>query len=144
MLWAWDLSCFRWISYGHDAVLLANFIRAHRGQRLLDLGTGTGIIALLAHAKTGAVVDAVDLSQASCSLAAKSVARNGLAHAISVLQADLRLLPDARLTRESFDCVVCNPPYYASGTEAQILHAGKARMKLHARSMMWLPAHIAC
>ena len=105
-------------SYGHDAVLLANFIRAHRGQRLLDLGTGTGIIALLAHAKTGAIVDAVDLSQASCALAAKSVARNGLAHAISVQQADLRLLPDARLTRESFDCVACNPPYYASGTES--------------------------
>ena len=28
--------------------------------------------------------------------------------------------------------------------KAQILHAGKARMKLHARAMMWLPAHIAC
>ena len=103
-------------TYGHDAVLLANFIRAHKGQRMLDLGTGTGIIAILAHAKAGVNAAAVDISKACCTLAEKSVARNKLEAHIRVFQTDLRQLPDGRLPQESFDIVVCNPPYFSSGT----------------------------
>ena len=32
-------------AYGHDAVLLTDFVRAHAGERYLDIGTGTGILA---------------------------------------------------------------------------------------------------
>ena len=53
-------------SYGHDAVLLANFVRAKAGGRMIDLGTGTGVIAILAHAKTGASVLAVDIDPDCC------------------------------------------------------------------------------
>lgn len=103
-------------AYGHDAVLLANFVRAKPGERFLDLGTGTGVIALLAHAKTGAAALAVDIDPACCELAQKSVDLNGLAGAIEVRRADLRAFsaPQAEL----FDAAVCNPPYYKAGTES--------------------------
>lgn len=105
-------------SYGHDAVLLANYIRARKGERLLDIGAGTGIVALLAHVKTGVNACAVDISERCCALMEKSVARNGLSGTVNVFQADLRQLPDARLPWESFDCAACNPPYFPSGTES--------------------------
>lgn len=105
-------------TYGHDAVLLADFIRARRGERLLDFCAGTGIIGLLAHAKTGVDVWAVDLSEQCCALMEKSVARNGLTEAVHVLHKDLRLIPDDNLPWESFDCAACNPPYFSGGTES--------------------------
>lgn len=103
-------------AYGHDAVLLANFVRAKKGERLLDLGTGTGVIAILAHAKTGAATLAVDIDPACCDLARQSVALNGLANAIEVRCADMRAFSAPQT--ELFDAVVCNPPYYKGGTES--------------------------
>ena len=40
--------------FGMDAVLLSGFARANEGDRVLDMGTGTGIIPLLMEAKTSA------------------------------------------------------------------------------------------
>lgn len=42
--------------FGMDAVLLSGFARARRGERVLDLGTGTGIIPILMEAKTEAKI----------------------------------------------------------------------------------------
>ena len=62
-------------SYGHDAVLLANFVRATRNDHVLDLGAGTGIVSFLVHAKTGAGICAADISERCCRLMEKSVAK---------------------------------------------------------------------
>ena len=103
-------------AYGHDAVLLANFVRAKRAQMLLDLGTGTGIVGLLAQAKTGARVLALDIDPDCCALARQSVERNGLLDKIEVRCTDLRTYsaPQTAL----FDVVACNPPYYRGGTQS--------------------------
>ncbi len=105
--------CF---TYGNDAVLLSNFIRIRPQERLLDLGAGTGIVALLAYARTGAGTYAVEIAPECCALMEKSLARNGLSEKIAIVQADLRSIPNERLPRESFDCVACNPPYHTGGT----------------------------
>lgn len=101
-------------AYGQDAVLLANFVRAKPGQTLLDLGTGTGIVGILAHAKTGARVLAIDIDADCCALALKSVELNGLSAAIDVRCLDLRAFSSKQA--ELFDVVACNPPYYRGGT----------------------------
>ena len=103
-------------AYGHDAVLLSNFARARRGERFFDLGTGTGIIAILVHAKTGADFVACDISERCCELARRSVEMNGLSEHICVKKADIRTL--SANEEGVFDGVVCNPPYYPAGTES--------------------------
>jgi SAM-dependent methyltransferase len=73
------------------------------GKRALDVGTGTGVLALLL-ARAGARVTATDLSPAAVACARENAARLGQAERIEVLEADL--FPAGR-----FDVVVCNPPW---------------------------------
>ena len=60
-------------TYGRDAVLLANFAKPSAKEHILDLGTGTGILAILISGKTGARVTAVELQKDAASLAEESV-----------------------------------------------------------------------
>lgn len=65
--------------FGMDAVLLSGFARAKRGERVLDLGTGTGIIPILMAAKTdGEHFTGLEIQEESADMAARSVACNGL------------------------------------------------------------------
>jgi ubiquinone/menaquinone biosynthesis C-methylase UbiE len=75
-------------------------------RRVLDLGTGTGLIAiLLATRLPNATVTAVDLAGEMLRLAARNVARAGLAHRIALARVDARELPYAP---GDFDLVVSN------------------------------------
>ncbi len=107
-------------SYGRDAVLLANFVRAKSGERALDMGTGTGILAILVNGKTGARITAVEIQQEAAALAAESARLNGQDN-IEVLAGDVRELHKS-LGYALFDLAVCNPPYYTGGTASPDPH----------------------
>ena len=101
-------------SYGHDALLLADFARMGRRDTALDLGAGTGILAILLNGRHGTPFTAVEILAEAAALMEESVAMNGQ-HDITVLCHDLRTLHEA-LPLESFSCAVCNPPYFSGGT----------------------------
>ena len=97
--------------FGMDAVLLTGFARAGERDRLLDLGTGTGIIPRLMEAKYHcASLPGLEIQPERADMAARSVAWNGLQDKISIVTGDIkeadRIFPSA-----SFDCITCNPPY---------------------------------
>lgn len=101
--------------FGTDAVLLADFCAARRGERVCDMGTGTGVIALLVSARAeGTTFDAFEKQADVADMAARSVRINGLEERIRVHACDLR---DAagRIGHEVCDLVVTNPPYTAQG-----------------------------
>ena len=104
-------------SYGGDAIALANFTRLKANERALDLGTGTGILAILLNGRYGARFTAVDIRADMCALARESVALNAQEGAIDVRLADLRTLRPAP-GFENFDAAVCNPPYFSGGTQS--------------------------
>lgn len=75
--------------------------------RVLDVGTGTGAIALaLADEHPGAVVTAIDASQAALDLARENVARTG--RELELRRHDFH---DGPLPGGPYDLVVSNPPY---------------------------------
>jgi len=94
-----------------DALLLAHFIRLCRGDSLLDLGTGSGVIALIAALHRPEVrVTGIDIQEKMVEMAARSAALNGLEGRVTFTAGDVRLL-SLTFAAESFDAVVCNPPY---------------------------------
>ena len=102
-------------SFGLDAVLLAGYAQALPGERVLDLGTGTGIIPLLLSARTRAGhFTALEIQSESADMARRSVLLNGLQDRIAVLEGDVKEA-DALLAPASYDVVVANPPYMPAG-----------------------------
>ena len=63
--------------FSEDAVLLANFVRISSNSRALDLGTGNGVIAVLAEKKTSAHFCGIDIQQEQIQLARRSAQENG-------------------------------------------------------------------
>lgn len=116
-------------TYGHDAVLLASFARFYKNETVLDIGTGTGILALLVHAAAGSRVDAIDISPECCALAEKSIQRNGLSGKLRVFRCDIRSLPNKAFGSGSYDGIICNPPYHSGGTVSENkLRAGSTHL----------------
>ena len=65
--------------FGMDAVLLSGFAKAKKGDVVLDMGTGTGIIPILMEAKTEAAhLTGLEIQEESADMARRSVALNGL------------------------------------------------------------------
>ncbi|HIT90228.1 MAG TPA: tRNA1(Val) (adenine(37)-N6)-methyltransferase [Candidatus Merdenecus merdavium] len=101
-----DTFCF-----GMDAVLLSDFAKVKKGEQVLDIGTGTGIIPILLKAKTeGKHFVGLDIQKESVELAKRSVALNNLTEEITMIQGDIKEA-DQLFTGASFDVITTNPPY---------------------------------
>lgn len=97
--------------FGMDAVLLAGFAKVKPQERVMDLGTGTGILPILLEARyKGASFTALEIQEESADMAARSVRLNGLGDRIRVVRGDIR---EAVRTfgAASYHVVTCNPPY---------------------------------
>ena len=97
--------------FGMDAVLLSGFAAAKKGDKVLDLGTGTGIIPILMEAKTEAEhLTALEIQPESADMARRSVALNGLEDKITVVTGDIKEAKEL-FPKASFQVVTSNPPY---------------------------------
>lgn len=97
--------------FGMDAVLLSGFASAKKGNRVLDLGTGTGIIPILMAAKTQAeAFVGLEIQHDSVDMADRSVILNGLQDRVKIVEGDLKEAAGI-FGAASFDVVTCNPPY---------------------------------
>ena len=97
--------------FGMDAVLLSGFAHIKKGEKVLDLGTGTGIIPILLEAKTqGKHFTGLEIQPESADMAERSVQYNHLEEKISIVTGDIK---DASsiFGASSFDVITTNPPY---------------------------------
>ena len=107
-----DDQCF---CYGIDAVLLADFAKANKGDNILDLCSGNGIVSFIAAALYFPQhIDAVEILEKSAFLGRKSAQINGFDKLVEVHNIDLKTA-DKSLKKGSYDLVTCNPPYTEKG-----------------------------
>lgn len=101
--------------FGVDAVLLANFADIKKKARVVDLGTGTGIIPVLIAGKTEAAsVVGLEIQPSMAEMAARSVLLNQLQDRVKIVQGDIRESVEL-FGAAQFDVVTTNPPYMNGG-----------------------------
>ena len=101
---------------GTDAVLLGSWVNASNAKTVLDIGTGTGIIALMLAQKSGARIDAIDIENSSYLQACENVNDCIWKERIHVHHISLQ-----QFTKENdhkYDLIVSNPPYFVDSSKA--------------------------
>jgi tRNA1Val (adenine37-N6)-methyltransferase len=94
-----------------DAVILAGLLELEESERVIDLGTGCGIVPLiLAQRQPHLTIYGVEVQGDLASLAEENVTRNGMRQRINIIENDMRLVLPA-MVGGPVDVVICNPPY---------------------------------
>ena len=94
---------------GTDGVLLGAWVDVDRCNRILDVGTGTGLIALMLAQRSEALIEAIDIDAAACEQAQENAAASPFAGRVQVAHAAFANFDNAH----PYDLIVSNPPYFA-------------------------------
>ncbi len=112
--------------FGMDAVLLSGFANVKKGEKVLDMGTGTGIIPILLEAKTeGGHFTGLEIQEESADMARRSVAYNHLEEKIDIVTGDIKEASQI-FSLASFDVITSNPPYMTNSHGIKNPEAPKA------------------
>lgn len=97
--------------FSEDPILLAGFTDVNAGNKVLDLGTGSGILLFLLYIKESDIEAlGIEIQPSLADMASRSVKHNNLCEKIKILQGDLKKI-DKYVSANSWDLVVSNPPY---------------------------------
>ena len=103
--------------FGIDAVLLSDFAKDIRNNsKVLDLGTGTGIVSILLCEKTKlSKIYGIDIQKDVCDMASRSIRLNKLENKFEIINTNIKNLNET-FEDNSFDAIVSNPPYKKDNT----------------------------
>ncbi len=97
------------LKVGTDGMLLGAWTNYHPAQRILDIGTGTGVLALIAAQRNpSASIDAVEIDPDSAEQARENAAASPWAARVTIHRGDVRQWKHVG----RYDLVLCNPPFY--------------------------------
>lgn len=96
-------------AYNLDTILLANFAssRIQKSNKIVDLGTGNGILMLYLSLHTNAKLTGYDITEAHIKIANQNIDMNHLEHQITAIHKDI-----TTLDRLDCDTIITNPPYF--------------------------------
>lgn len=103
--------------FGIDSILLSEFTKNIKSDsEVIDLGSGTGIIAILLSAKTNAKkIIGIEIQEKVAEMASRSIKMNKLENKIEIINEDIRNIAN-RLDNNKYDVIVTNPPYMKNNT----------------------------
>lgn len=112
--------------FGMDAVLLSDFAKdIKQNSKIIDLGTGTGILPILLSGKTqNTEIVGIEIQEKMAEMANRSIKLNNLENRIKIINEDIKNLNNI-FEKESFDAVVTNPPYKENNTGLKNEYEGK-------------------
>ena len=106
---------------GTDGVLLGAWVKVNGEKKILDIGTGTGLIALMLAQKSNATIDAIEIDKDAFEQARKNAAHSPWSKQLKIFHASLQQFSAA--SKNKYDLIVSNPPFFEgtckAGTEAR-------------------------
>ncbi len=100
---------------GTDGILLGAWADIEQSDKVLDIGTGTGLISLmLAQRAENAVVHSVEIDENACEQAQSNFENSPFAARLTAFNDPIQ--DYASISRESYDLIVSNPPFFSGGT----------------------------
>ncbi len=95
---------------GTDGVLLGAWVSVDDTSAILDVGTGTGLIALMLAQRCNSRIDAVEINANACAEADFNFCQSPWKERLKIIHSDFNTLSDKCL--RGYDLIVCNPPYF--------------------------------
>jgi len=110
---------------GTDGVLLGAWADVRNAANILDIGTGSGLIALMLAQRSKAIITAIDIDENAVIQAKINVENSKWNDRIQLIEADLNTF--CNTTKQQFDLIVSNPPYFKNSLETPDLSRTMAR-----------------
>lgn len=111
---------------GTDGVLLGAWAETNKAKKILDIGTGTGVIAImLAQRTVDAEVHGVEIDETSAKQAMDNTTSSAWNERLHIHCQSIQDF--AKLSRDSFDLIVSNPPFFTGGTLSNKENRNQAR-----------------
>ena len=110
-----------------DSVLLSKFVTIHmRTKKIIDLATGNAPIPMFLSYRCNVPIYGIEYQRYIYDMAVRSINENSLDHQIHLLCGDVKNI-DQYFDSESFDVVVCNPPYFKINSDLKFLNDNKIK-----------------
>jgi tRNA1Val (adenine37-N6)-methyltransferase len=118
---------------GTDGVLLGAWVDMAQRESVLDIGTGTGLIALMLAQRGAAMVHAVELDHAAAVQANENVRQSAFSDVITIIEADFAQFQSP--ANRKYNLIVSNPPFFHDSLNAETENRNMAR---HSDALPWL------
>jgi tRNA1Val (adenine37-N6)-methyltransferase len=105
--------------------LLGSWVRAAESRSILDIGTGTGLIAIMLAQKSSAFIDAIDMDKEACEQAKENIQCSPWPNRLAVYHTSLQDFKNQ--TKKKYDLIVSNPPYFVDASKAPEAARNQAR-----------------
>lgn len=127
---------------GTDGVLLGAWTDTANSHRILDVGTGTGLLALMLAQRSQAQIDALEVDEAACQQAAENFGRSLWGERICLHQQSVQAY--AQTSDKPYDLLISNPPFHApTATAAMPDSRAMARQRHHLPAAdLWAAAQV--
>lgn len=100
---------------GTDGVLLGAWAEVSDVAKILDIGTGTGLIAImLAQREAKAMIDGIELDEKACQQAAENMKNSPWDDRLLAIASSIQAY--AKSTHTTYDLIVSNPPFFVAGS----------------------------
>ncbi len=98
---------------GTDGVLLGSWVDCNFAENILDVGTGSGLIALMLAQRSNATIEALDIDENACIQARYNVEKSSFHNRIRIIQSDFQTFE----SEKKYDLIVSNPPYFTNSLQ---------------------------
>lgn len=111
-----DAGCV--MKVGTDAVLLGALTEIGKAGVILDIGTGSGVIAMMLAQKSSAIIDAIDIHQPSCEDASENFINSPWSDRLNIYHSSLADFTTT--TKTKYDLIVSNPPFFVNALKSPV------------------------